>query len=48
MVKIYSDAIDDELREVARTLCKLQKENVMLITLNGVMEVYHETESEKT
>lgn len=48
MVKIYCDIIDDELRETARKISKLQKEGVMLITLTGIVEVHHEAEAEET
>lgn len=48
MVKIYCEIIDDELRDVARTISKLQKEKVALITLTGIMEVYHEAEEAKS
>lgn len=48
MVKIYSDIIDDEIMETARMLCKVQGENVIIITSTGTVEVHHEAETEKT
>lgn len=48
MVKIYCETIDEELREVARKICKRQKEDVSLITLTGIVEVYHEAEEAKS
>lgn len=48
MVKIYSETIDDEIMETARMLCRVQKEDVVIITSTGTVEVHHETESEKT